>query len=167
MDLEFFLADLASRLEAVERAGLAQEAAELAEAERATVALAQRLSAAQGLMVGCVFSDGARLTGCVQEAGKNVLVLEETTHVHYVQVPRITAVTGLKMSASDLGGVSAKRTLGFYARQLARARRRVIVKAAGTYVGLLVNVGADVLDLRADNGILTVSTRQVDYVTAL
>lgn len=165
MDLEFFLADLASRLEAAERAELAQEAWELAEAERARVALAQRLVGARGMEVGCVFSDGARLVGHVREAGKNVLVLKDATRVHYVQVARIAAVTGLKMSACQLVGVSAQRTLGMYARQLSRSRCRVIVKAAGLYVGQLVNVGADVLDLAADNGVVTVATRQVDYVT--
>ncbi len=141
-------ADLAGQLEAElgsEQAGLV---AELTRAERAGVALADRLRAHRG-PARLALTDSGSLVGDVRDAGADWLLLAAGTQEHLVPLAAVVAVGGLteRVAPPDRSAVG-RLGLTTALRALARDRQVVRVAAVGVQaVGLVAAVGADHVDL--------------------
>ena len=141
-------ADLAGQLESRLGAEQAELVAELTRAERAGVALADRLRAHRG-PVRLTLADGQQLAGELTECGADWLLLAGAPYEHLVPHSAVALATGLTdRVAPAQGPATARLGLTTALRAVARDRRLVRVVAAGVEAsGLVAAVGADHLDL--------------------
>ncbi|TGO04050.1 hypothetical protein [Serinibacter arcticus] len=144
--------DLESQAEAEDRWREEEEVAELGEAERGRILLADRLRGCVGhrLVVGV---DGGSHTGTVIEATRSWCVLR--TDVRDVLVPSgaIRWVDGAGRTAPDPGAAESRLSLAHVLRRLASQEVPVRVVVAGrTVVGRVEAVGLDHLEVAQDDG---------------
>lgn len=125
---------------------------DLARAERAQLALADRLRAVGGRTLTVHAGPALRLSGTVMDLGPDWLALRDASSGAriIVPLPAIALVEGLSDRArpSEQSQLSALG-LGSVLRGIARDRRMVHLETtAGRLTGRIASVGADVLDLQ-------------------
>lgn len=150
MRWESLFDDMEAQLAAALGAATRVDVAELTRAERATVALTDRLRAARGASVTVRTAHGEPVRGpLVDVAPEWLLVAPGPVQRALVPVGAVVAVGGLPPHAAPAPGVVERRLgLGHALRALARDRAVVRVQVAGTeLVGRVDRVGADHLDL--------------------
>lgn len=140
--------DLESQWQAQVRRDLDAEVADRTRRERATIALADRLAAHRGRVVGVTLVDGTLVDGRVLEVGQGWLLLSAVTGSCLVPTTAVAGVTGLERRA---GVPEPGRSFGFgYAlRGLSRDRVAVTVVdvSGGAASGTIDGVGRDFLEL--------------------
>lgn len=141
--------DLEAQLAQQERAELASEVAERVRAERAQVALADRLLAASGHPLGLRLRGDVRLAGTCADVAPAWLVLHDGHASVLVPLSAVVAVDGLGVAVAPEPGLVLRRLgLGHAVRALARDRTGVSLWSdAGVLTGTIDRVGADHLDL--------------------
>lgn len=147
---ESLFADMESQLVAARAQELRDEVAELTRAERAQVALADRLRAVRGAHLRLVLRDGQAVDGAaVEVAPQWVLLAPDAFRRALVPTSAVGGVVGLPPSAAPPAGtVERGLSLGHALRALARDRTVVRVDAHGVAVtGRVERVGADHLDV--------------------
>lgn len=139
----------ASRESAQFRAGVE----ELAAAERASVELAARLTAARSQSVTVKLEMGSAVTGTVMDATPSWVLLREGPRDHLVPLSSIVGVTDLPDRSLPIGRIERKLTLGHALRALQGEGVKVMVEARGTrFRGVIAAVGADHVDVLEDPG---------------
>jgi len=125
---------------------------ELAEAERATVSLAERLAASVGgEPVALTLRDGSTVLGTVTDATRAWVLLGRTGREEIVPLAAVASARGVVHQAAPLGEVASRLGLGHALRALARDGATVVVVTMGGEVrGRIDQVGADHVDVAAD-----------------
>lgn len=151
-------ADLERQFDAALAAGLDDRTADLTRAERAGVALTDRLRAAVGSDLAVVVRSGLRLDGVLLDAAPTWLLLTGRGREHLVPVDAVVGVERLGVQAAP-PPTEVVRRLGLAHALRGIARDRSLVRVhhvhAGTVDGRVQAVGADHLDLgvaHADSG---------------
>lgn len=135
-------------LEGEERRAMTQE---LTRAERAQVALADRLRAAVDRRVALRLSGGISTEGSVEAVGADWVRLRGAAGARcWVPLAHAVIVEGLPpRSAPPASSRLSPPSLGHELRRLAQDRATVrLATSAGTVVGRIAAVGADALDIR-------------------
>lgn len=147
MEIEHLLEDLSSRLDAQARVELAQELAEILEAERAELTLAGRLAAAVGQEVMVSARDEGSFRGIVNSVTRHYVHLNSGLQQVYVALGALCTVQGLPPAGQLPAGARANQSLASVLRQAARAGARVVVGCQGVRAGQVAFVGKDFIDL--------------------
>ena len=144
MRWEALFADMEAQLDAARTADLAAEVVELTRAERATVAVADRLRAARGAALTVRTDGGEQVSGILRDASAQWILLDAQGRSSLVPIGAVTAIRGLTPHSAGEGGVVERRlTLGHALRALARDRVIVqIVTHGGELTGRVERVGA-------------------------
>lgn len=153
VDWDALLADLESRFEAERRAEVAAHSAELAEAETASVALADRLRAAEGRDLHLWTRSGIPVQGVAARVDPAHVLIDEGSGIQAI-VPLAVIATVLPLPGpAPSAPAPTGPGLGAALREIARRGVRVrLVLAWGDVVGRIVRVGADHLDVVLDAG---------------
>ena len=150
MRWERLFADMEAQVAAMHRAELRALAADLVRAERAAVALSDRLRASIGHHLRLRLRGGSLVIGTLVDAAPEWLLLADGP-VRRMLVPSaaLVAVHGAGgQVAPPAGRVEGRLGLGHALRALARDRVPVSVEtSAGSLTGRIERVGADHLDL--------------------
>lgn len=169
MEIEHLLQDLSSRLDAQARLELAQELAEILEAERAELALAGRLAAAVGQEVALTSRDEGSFRGTVSAVTRHYVHLNCGMQQVFVSLAALCTVQGLPPAGQVPTGSRANQSLGSVLRQAARVNARVVVGCQGVRTGQVAFAGKDFLDLAPAPGSgmppLTIHLPQVSWVS--
>ena len=141
-------ADLEARLDAVVVAERADEVAERTRAERAGVALADRVRAHRGEL-DVVLRDGFAVRGTVLDAAPQWLLLADGPREHLVPLTAVAVLGGLTdVAAGDPGVVLSRLGLAHALRGIGQDRSVVRARVAGLELaGRVDAVGIDHLDL--------------------
>jgi len=142
-------ADLEAQLEADERIGFDADVADLVRAERAALALADRLRAHQGAELTWWLRGQEALRGVLHDVGADWVLVRDAPSDVVLPLRSVVCITGLSRAASAERGVAARLGLGMVLRGLARDRSAVTIhlEPAGAITGTIDRVGADHLDL--------------------
>jgi hypothetical protein len=147
--------DLEAQLEAALRSDLRAQVDERTRAERAAVAIGDRLRASAGGRLRVTLRGGTVVEGTVVDVASQWFLLGDGP-LRRVLVPSgaVVAVAGLSTHAAPPAGTVERRlTLGHALRALARDRATVVVVGDGFEVaGRLERVGADHVDLTPTAG---------------
>lgn len=140
--------DLESQWQAQVRRDLDGEVADRTRRERATIALADRLAAHHGRVVGVALVDGTLLEGQVREVGQGWLLLSAVTGSCLIPGAAVAAITGLGRRAG-VPGPGRSFGFGYALRGLSRDRAAVTVLdvSGGVSTGTIDAVGRDFLEL--------------------
>jgi sRNA-binding regulator protein Hfq len=145
--------DLEGQLAAAHDAEFATEVLELATAERASVALSERLAAAPGVTVVLHLVGGTVLRGAVADANPSWVLLHDSAREHLVPTGAIAAVEGAPDGSVPLREIERRLTLGHALRLVARDASPVLVETSGgEFRGKIGAVGADHCDVVLDSG---------------
>ena len=143
--------DLEGRFVHQEQEEMRAVSEELARAERAQLALADRLRAAGDRPITIHLGQDLRVTGPVQEVGLDWLELRDQASGARVIVPSasIALIAGLSDRARPREeALRPPRSLGSVLRGIARDRGVVRLETrAGRLIGRIATVGADALDM--------------------
>ncbi|MDC7121137.1 hypothetical protein OMK64_06265 [Cellulomonas fimi] len=169
MRWEALFDDMEAQLVAARTAAVRLDVAELTRAERATVALTDRLRAAGASSLTVRTAHGEPLRGSLVDVAPEWLLLA-VGPVQQALVPTaaVVAVGGLTAHAAPAAAAVERRLgLGHALRALARDRAVVRVRAAGVeIVGRVDRVGADHLDVtEADRPAGVAATWAVPFAT--
>ena len=149
--------DLQAQFEAVVRQDESVEVPHLAEAEAAGIVVADRIRACAGQELTVRMRDGSTRVGKVQEATRSWVRLADGARSSVIPLTAVVAAWPLRGSAPEPGRIEARVTLGHALRALAQQRVAVFVHTeAGDHRGVVVQVGADHLDLLANGTVLTI-----------
>jgi hypothetical protein len=142
-------ADMEAQLDAAGQLGRDQAVADLTRAERASVAIADRLRACAGMDVRLSLRDGTRVVGVVRDVGPAWFLLADNAREHLVPFSAVAMVAGLPdISAPPASVVLRRLGLGHALRAVARDRTVVrVLTTAGETVGRIDGVGADHVDV--------------------
>lgn len=166
MRWERLFEDLEARAAASERAELAAEIDERVIAERAAVALGERLAAHRGRELGVVLVGGSRVRGVLRSVAADGFLMVADGAELLVPAHAVAVFEGLERRTAVRTAVEARLRVTSVLRRLAEQRSPVMVEtAAGTVSGVLVEVGADHVDIDAAEGRrATVATAAVRLV---
>ncbi len=148
MRWQALFADLELQLDAAQMQERLDEVPELTRAERAGVALLDRLRAHSG-QVAVTVHGGECLRGSLMDVGPQWALIADGPREHLVPTWAIVLVTGLGDVAAPAPGVVGSRLrLGHALRAVARDRSVVrALTTAGAVVGRVDAVGTDHLDV--------------------
>lgn len=140
--------DIEAQLERQELADVESEVAERTRAERATVALAERLLAHHGETLRLGFAGGT-VSGRVVDVAPQWVVVHDGRGDVLVPTAAVASVSGLgRATALPPSQVMRRLGLAHALRALSRDRAPVrIASVAGIFTGTIDRVGADHLDL--------------------
>jgi hypothetical protein len=161
--------DLEGQLAAAHSADFAAEVVELAEAERASVGLAERLGAALGVQVAVHLLGGSVVRGSVSDANPSWVLLRDGPREHLVPVGAIAAAEDVPSASVPFVDIERRLTLGHALRALARDGGRVVVETSGgEFRGRIDAVGADHfdVDLESDRGGIAVPFGSLRRITS-
>lgn len=128
------------------------EVADLVEAERVGLRLAERLARRVGHELRVALRDGTGLRGRLRECAATWMALEDDTAVTFVPLKSVAFAGPLAGSAPQARS-AAGGSLAAALRGVARAGVHVVAGVAGHEIaGVLVLVGADHADLRTEQG---------------
>lgn len=149
MDLELLLADLSSRFDAQRREDLEALGAQLADAERVAVTLADRLAAVRGRRVTVLVRGGTRVQGVVVDVAREWLLVRGAGRIDsLIPLAAVVSVWPLVGVAPPVGRAVGAVGIGHALRELAELEVPVAVDHdAGIHHGLVVAVYADHFDL--------------------
>lgn len=146
--------DMEAEFAAEGRLQLDSETAERSRADVAGVELADRLRASLGLRVTVHLLSGSAVTGTLNHAGSELLVVNEQQHQVLVPYSAIASFTGLgRQALTEQSVVRRKLGLASALRALARDRSELAVTLAGgssgetTLHGVIDRAGRDYVDL--------------------
>jgi len=146
--------DLEGQLAAAHASEFEAGVRDLAQAERATVRLAERLASSESARVALTLRGGSHVSGVVTEAAGSWVLLSEGGREYLVPRGAIAMARGVGHRASSLGAVTARLGLGHALRALAREGVTVVISTTGGEIrGRIDQVGADHLDLAMDDGV--------------
>ncbi len=147
MDLELFLHSLEAEFEARRREEHDELVGELADAERASVRMADRIVQASGKNIALILRGGQHVSGRILDATRNWLVIRESSGASLVPLGAIEAAWPLK-AGCELGGVRAGLGISSALRGLATQGVPVVIDHdAGRHAGIIREVFADHFDL--------------------
>jgi len=151
---EALFADLEAQLDAARRADLQADLGERVRAERASVALVDRVRAATGAHLRVWVAGGGVCEGEVVEVATQWLLLADGVRRVLVPAGAVAGVDGLPTVAAPPAGIVERRlSLGHALRALVRDRAAVVVVADGfELTGRLERVGADHVDVMPLHG---------------
>lgn len=131
---------------------LAAEAAELAQAEIATIALLERVRARAGQSIQLRTRTGQQVAGVLKEVSEQYLLIDEGGGLEaLVPVTAVALIGPLAGAAAPEGEVRIRPTIGRVLREMASQGIRVRVIAGGVdTVGKIVRVGVDHVDVLPD-----------------
>lgn len=139
------------------------EVAELVEAERTALTLANRLRGSVGRAL-TVRLDHALLSGVLDGVGADWLLLRTQTGVTVVALAALVEVSALANAAP---AARIELTLPALLRRLAREADRVVVShRSGSVAGTLTVVAADHVEVRTDSGDAIIPLPAIAAVTA-
>jgi hypothetical protein len=145
--------DLEAQAAEAEQASLGPEVADRTRRELARVRLADRLRAAVGCRVTIVVAGVGQVTGTVQAAGPDwLLVSERAGSETVIRTAAVVSVGGLGAHAAVAGAegeVGARLGLAYVLRGIARDRSEVVMSLTdeSTLTGRVDRVGADFVDV--------------------
>ncbi|HEX7589613.1 MAG TPA: DUF2642 domain-containing protein [Demequinaceae bacterium] len=148
--------DLEGQLSAAHASEFEAGVRDLAQAERATVRLAERLAsrASAPVTLTLTLRGGSHVSGLVTEAAGSWVLLSEGGREYLVPRGAIAMARGVGHRASSFGAVTARLGLGHALRALAREGVPVVISTTGGEIrGRIDQVGADHLDLAMDDGV--------------
>lgn len=159
--------DLEGQVEAAENAAFRADLQDRTRAERAAITLASRLHDATGVDLVLTLTDGAVVSGVVEDAASQWVLLGGRTQ-RLIPVHAICAISGLPSRSVEVGPVAQRLSLGYALRALARDRVRVVVETAGGQVqGLIAKVGADFFEVsQGSQGLVAIPTQSIVQVRA-
>lgn len=142
-------ADLEAQLEAAESRERLAAVPELTRAERAGVALADRLRAGTSAPLRLTLRGGEVVSGRLVDVTPQWVLLEDDAREHLVPAAAVALVSGLPSTAAPpASGVVRRLTLGHALRAVARDRSVVRVRVdGGSVLGRVDGVGRDHLDV--------------------
>jgi hypothetical protein len=149
MRWELLFADLEAQADATERMAFDADVADRGRAERAALALTDRLRGHLESAVTFRLLDGDRVRGRLADVGADWALLEDGGPV-VLPMTAVAGVEGLSRLAATAPAVLARRaSLGVVLRRLGRDRApvRVGLLDGTTLTGTIDRVGADHLDL--------------------
>jgi hypothetical protein len=147
--------DLEGQLAAAHASEFESGVRDLAQAERATVRLAERLAVTVSSPVTLILRGGRRVAGTVSDVTGTWVLISEGGREYLVPLGAIAIARGVAHRASSLGLVAERLGLGHALRALARDGASVVVTTSGGDVtGRIDQVGADHLDLASEDGVL-------------
>lgn len=153
MRWEGLFADLEGQFAQAVQEGRDEEVADLAEAERSQVKLADRLRARQGQDVSLRLRDGSDVRGTVRDAAVQWLLVADGPRRALVPAEAVAVARALGAVAPEAPVVERRLRLTHVLRALAREGSEVVVRTtAGDYRGHITAVGADHLDLVGTSG---------------
>jgi len=145
--------DLEGQLAAAHASEFELGVRDLTEAERATVLLAERLTASASAAVTLTLRGGTHVSGVVSDVTAAWVLLAEGGREKLVPLGAIAMARGVGNRASSLGTVAARLGLGHALRALARDRAVVtVITSGGELRGRVGQVGSDHLDVNAPDG---------------
>jgi hypothetical protein len=151
--------DLEGQLAAAHASEFEAGVRDLAQAERATVRLAERLASRASAPVTLTLRGGSHVSGVVTEAAGSWVLLAEGGREYLVPLSAIAIARGVGHRASELGTVATRLGLGHAFRALAREGVSVVISTTGGEIrGRIEQVGADHLDLAPDDGVAVALT---------
>ena len=151
MDWDALLADLESRFEAERRAEIAAQAADLAEAEIASLRVADRLRGALGRTVRLRTCGGVPVDGVLTRAEDGFVLVEEGDGLQALVPLGAVAAAGPLPGPAPVGRTRQRAGLADALRGLARSGARVRVLLVGSELtGRIVRVGRDHVDVVVD-----------------
>jgi hypothetical protein len=151
--------DLEGQLAAAHASEFEAGVRDLAQAERATVRLAERLASSASARVALTLRGGSHVSGVVAEAAGSWVLLSEGRRDYLVPLGAIAMARGVGHRASDLGAVATRLGLGHVLRALAREGVPVVILTTGGEIrGRIDQVGADHLDLATDDAVAVAVT---------
>jgi hypothetical protein len=145
--------DLEAQVAEAEHASLGAEVADRTRRELARVRLADRFRPAIGRRVTIVVAGRGQMTGTVQAAGPDwLLVSERAGSETVVSLAAVISVAGLGAHAAVAGAegeVGARLGLAYVLRGIARDRSEVVTSLTdgSTLTGRVDRVGADFVDI--------------------
>lgn len=148
MDWMILAETIASEVEQGEREKLEAEAADLADAERATLTVEDRLRGAVGVNVEVGLRGLPPLSGTVETVGRGWFLLADSAREHVVLTREVASLTRVSWAQSPGGGLPV--SVGSLLRQLQASYvsvRGADVDVAGTVVG----VGRDHLLIESES----------------
>jgi hypothetical protein len=146
---ERLFADLEAFADAGDRAAFEADVADRGRAERAGLALADRLRAHTGAPVTFLLLDGDRVRGRLVDVGADWMLVDDGSSV-VLPAAAVAGVEGLSRLAETAGTELARRVgLGVVLRRLGRDRApvRLGLLDGTTLTGTIDRVGVDHLDL--------------------
>ena len=151
MRWERLFADLEARLEAEEHAGAEAEVADLVRAERARLAIRDRLQAHVGEPLTWSFVTGdPALTGQLLDVGADWVLVGAANGELLIPISAVQSIAGLsRFTAPEAGEVARRLGIGVILRGLSRDRALVRVRLRGDQrvIGTIDRVGADHFDV--------------------
>ncbi|UNX55830.1 hypothetical protein MF406_06230 [Georgenia sp. TF02-10] len=151
MSWEALLEDLQSQFDAALRTEDDELVVELTEAEVGAVHLADRVRARLGEELVVRLRTGTHVRGRLLDAAPQWLLLDDDGRRVLVPLDAVATVSPLGAAAPDPGDAERRLRVTHVLRMLARQGTRLrVTSEAGDYVGWVVRVGADHLDLRTD-----------------
>lgn len=175
-------ADLEARLDAEERAATETDVADLVRAERARLALRDRLRAHLGepltWSLGSPGPGSASFAGAPRDVGADWVLVATSTGDLLIPIGALQTITGLSWAAAPEAGEVARRLgITVILRGLARDRTPVSVRLSGgqSLDGTIDRVGADHVDVavhphdepRRDRAVLEVRCVLLSAVVAI
>jgi hypothetical protein len=152
MSLERMFEDLESRMDHLESEERRAVAEDLTRAERAQIAVVDRLRAADGGRIGLRLRDGTRIEGELAGIGADWLRLQDGAESRSIWVPlaAVVLLDSLPEKVRELGESRLRPPgLGHELRGLARDRVLVRISTeAGEVRGRIAAVGQDAVDVR-------------------
>jgi hypothetical protein len=146
--------DLEGQLAAAHASEFEAGVRDLAQAERATVRLAERLASSASSPVTLTLRGGLRISGLVSDVTGAWVLLSDGPREHLVPLGVIVMARGVGHRASTLGAVSERLGLGHALRALARDGAPVVLATSGGELrGRIDQVGADHLDFAPEDGV--------------
>ncbi len=145
--------DLEGQLAAAHASEFEAGVRDLAEAERATIGLGERLASGLGSEVTLTLRGGSRLEGTVSDVTGAWVLLTEGGREHLVPLGAIAIARGVSHRSSGLGAVEGRLGLGHALRALSRDGAVVtVVTSGGELRGRVGQVGSDHLDMSPVDG---------------
>jgi hypothetical protein len=150
-------AEAAVVLRAEQDAEVHEEARELARAEMAAVTLADRItSVAPGSFIELTLGDASTVSGCVEQATGDHLLLRDTWGLVLLPLHAIASVASLPPVMHDDAASSVRTTWRPVLREcFGRELRVSLGSPVPVITGSLTWVGSDHLSLRSDHGEIT------------
>ncbi|QGH68861.1 hypothetical protein [Pseudactinotalea sp. HY158] len=150
-------ADLAAQFDAAQVSVSEEEIADMARAEAATTALADRLRARLGAQVHLRLHGAHSRQGRLVQAHADWFVLASGHRRSLVPATAIALAWPLAGTAPPAAGLSRRLPFGHALRALAAAAPSVLaVSTAGEHHGRIVRVGRDHLDLATPAAVLSI-----------
>lgn len=166
MRWEALFEDLERQFTQAERVAEDEEVVELAEAEQAQVALADRLRARLGQEVSLRLRDGSDVHGTVVDAAVQWLLIADAGRRALIPMSAVVGARALAYAAPEAPVVERRLRLTHVLRALAREEAVVVVRTtAGDYRGRIVRVAADHAEL--DTGGLGGVALVLEHVVAV